>query len=137
MKNTNITMVNPQQIVNKGLKGCKSTRTVTTFAQKFGVPCVWWRPTTNQKVLLVDWPQFRTIWNQHWNTKTSTQTTTTWKGTGTWGTGTNRTSCRASTRPSTTRTHTRTGTERTGYGNTRTATKTYRTTNYRRTRRAA
>jgi hypothetical protein len=64
MKNYHVTMVNPQQIVLKGLKGCSSTRTVMSFAQKYGVPSVWWSPNRNQKVMLVDWPQFRTIWNQ-------------------------------------------------------------------------
>jgi hypothetical protein len=67
MKKQDVTMVNPQQIVNKGLKGCGNTRTVMAFAQKHGVPCVWYSPNRNQKVLLVDWPQFRTTWNQYWS----------------------------------------------------------------------
>jgi len=66
MKNE-VTMVYPKQIVQKGLKGCVSSRTVTSFAQKYGVPCVWWKPNKNQKVLLVDWPTFRQTWKEVWN----------------------------------------------------------------------
>lgn len=72
MKTNEVTMVHPRQIVSKGLKGCSSTRTVTTFAQKHKVPCVWWSPTRNQKVLLVDWPQFRSTWKDVRNTKCTT-----------------------------------------------------------------
>jgi hypothetical protein len=72
--NTNnyVTMVHPRQIVSKGLKGCSSTRTVMTFAQKNNVPSVWWSPARGQKILLVDWPKFRTIWNQAYNMKKPT-----------------------------------------------------------------
>jgi hypothetical protein len=95
MNKNQVTMVNPQQIVQKGLRGCSTSRTVTTFAQKYGVPCVWWMPSRTQKILLVDWPTFRTTWNQYWQaqktyttrgtgTRTSTtQRHTTYKGTGT------------------------------------------------------
>ncbi len=106
MRNYNFTMVNPQQIVSKGLKGCSSTRTVVSFAQKYGVPCVWWAPTRNQKVLLVDWPQFKTSWNQYWSGKTMTNPT--WKSTGgNWTTGTTRTTGMRATKPTTARTTTR------------------------------
>jgi len=53
---------NPQQITQKGLKGCKTTRQVTTFAQKHNVPWTWYKPTPNYRVMLVDWPGFRTAW---------------------------------------------------------------------------
>lgn len=75
MKTNSVTMVHPRQIVSKGLKGCSSTRTVMNFAQKYNVPCVWWSPTRTQKVLLVDWPVFRTTWKQVCNTKTTTPST--------------------------------------------------------------
>jgi hypothetical protein len=67
------TMVNARQIVEKGLQGCKTTRTVTSFAQKHNVPWVWYRPTRTQKVLLVDWPQFRQTWREVKTQKTPTQ----------------------------------------------------------------
>jgi hypothetical protein len=59
-----VTMVNPQQIAQKGLKGCKTTRQVTTFAQKHNVPWTWYKPTPNYRVMLVDWPGFRTAWKE-------------------------------------------------------------------------
>jgi hypothetical protein len=76
MKMNQVTMVNPQQIVQKGLKGCSSTRTVTNFAQKYGIPSVWYSPTRTQRVLLVDWPTFRNTWKQYYGTTTNTTTTT-------------------------------------------------------------
>ena len=60
-----VTMVNPQQIAQKGLKGCKTTRQVTTFAQKHNVPWTWYKPTPNYRVMLVDWPGFRTAWKEN------------------------------------------------------------------------
>jgi hypothetical protein len=71
MNKNQVTMVNPQQIVQKGLRGCSTSRTVTTFAQKYGVPCVWWMPSRTQKILLVDWLSFRSTWNQHWQEQKS------------------------------------------------------------------
>lgn len=65
-----VNMVHPQQIVQKGLKGCKTTRTVTTFAQKNHIPHVWWKPTASQKVMLVDWTQFRQVWSKFGNNPT-------------------------------------------------------------------
>lgn len=135
MKNLDVTMVNPRQIVNKGLKGCSTARTVTAFAQKYGVPCVWWSPERNQKVLLVDWPQFRSTWNQvwyrQWNQPTAYRTggptgstPPTYRSTGT------RTRTTPATRPRTTRgtTNRRNTTSRTSYRS---------TTCSKRTRRAA
>ena len=81
MKSTyQVTMVHPRQIVSKRLKGCKDPRTVTNFAKKYGVPHVWWKPTPNYKVMLVDWPQFRTAWkqnNENWPKVTTTRTSKT------------------------------------------------------------
>lgn len=59
-----VNMVHPKIIVQKGLKGCNTTRTVTTFAQKNRIPWVWWKPTANQKIMLVDWTQFREVWKK-------------------------------------------------------------------------
>jgi hypothetical protein len=75
MKKYMVNMVHPQQIVQKGLKGCKSTRTVTTFAQKNGIPYCWWKPTANQKVMLVDWTQFRQVWSKCGTNPTTKNTT--------------------------------------------------------------
>lgn len=65
MNKYQVNMVHPRQIVAKNLKGCNSSRTVTNFAQKNGVPWVWWKPTATQKVMLVDWTQFKTAWKQN------------------------------------------------------------------------
>lgn len=70
-----VTMVNPQQITQKGLKGCKTTRQVTTFAQKHNVPWTWYKPTPNYRVMLVDWPGFRTAWKESATYGTKVQTT--------------------------------------------------------------
>ncbi len=64
MYKQNYTMLNAGQIVRKGLKGCKTTRSVSSFAQKHNVPWVWYRPVRNQKIMLVDWPQFRQAWRE-------------------------------------------------------------------------
>lgn len=72
MNKYQVNMVHPRQIVAKNLKGCKSSRTVTTFAQKNGVPWVWWKPTATQKVMLVDWTEFRTAWKQAGTTNQTT-----------------------------------------------------------------
>ncbi len=64
MYRQNYTMLNAGQIVRKGLKGCKTTRSVSSFAQKHNVPWVWYRPARNQKIMLVDWPQFRQTWRE-------------------------------------------------------------------------
>jgi hypothetical protein len=79
MKKFQVTMVNPQQITQKGLKGCKTTRQVTTFAQKHNVPWTWYKPTPNYRVMLVDWPGFRTAWKESatFGTKNPTMTSTT------------------------------------------------------------
>ena len=76
MKKYQVNMVHPQQIVQKGLKGCKTSRSVTTFAQKNGVPWCWWKPTANQKVMLVDWTQFKTAWTKTGPTYGTTRTQT-------------------------------------------------------------
>ena len=139
MKNSNVTMVNPQQIVNKGLKGCGNTRTVMAFAQKYGVPCVWWSPNRSQKILLVDWPQFRTTWSQVWSgqwTWPTTNRTTNHTGVGFT------TNYRTTTKPRTTTTRTTANTKtRRTYGTTPKRTTTNRSTGYttysKRTRRAA
>ena len=77
MKKFQVTMVNPQQITQKGLKGCKTTRQVTTFAQKHNVPWTWYKPTPNYRVMLVDWPGFRTAWKESTTIGTKYQTTPT------------------------------------------------------------
>ena len=59
-----VNMIHPKMIVQKGLKGCNTTRTVTTFAQKNRIPWVWWKPSANQKIMLVDWNQFREVWKK-------------------------------------------------------------------------
>jgi hypothetical protein len=64
MKKFQVTMVNPQQIVEKGLKGCKTPRQVTAFAQNHNVPWTWYKPTPNYRVMLVDWPGFRMAWRE-------------------------------------------------------------------------
>ena len=64
MNRQNYTMLNAGQIVRKGLKGCKTTRSVSCFAVKHNVPWVWYRPTRNQKIFMVDWPQFRQTWRE-------------------------------------------------------------------------
>jgi hypothetical protein len=83
-----VTMVNPQQIAQKGLKGCKTTRQVTTFAQKHNVPWTWYKPTPNYRVMLVDWPGFRTAWKENATFGTKIPTTGTSVKTGTWSTKT-------------------------------------------------
>lgn len=75
MKKFQVTMVNPQQITQKGLKGCKTTRQVTTFAQKHNVPWTWYKPTPNYRVMLVDWPGFRTAWKENTTLATKNPTT--------------------------------------------------------------
>ncbi len=129
MKKYQVNMVHPQQIVQKGLKGCRTTRTVTAFAQKTGVPYVWWKPTTNQKVMLVDWTQFRQAWTRYgenWTTRNFTYPQTGYR---TW---TKPQSC-----ASTTRTPRRTATTRTNRYSGRTQTKTNRRSTYSSRRRAA
>ena len=64
MKNACVTLVDPKQIAKKGYSGCKSTKAVVSFAKKYGVPCLWWKPMTGQKVLLVDMNQFGSTWKQ-------------------------------------------------------------------------
>jgi hypothetical protein len=143
MKKNDVTMVNPQQIVNKGLKGCSSTRTVMTFAQKHGVPCVWWSPTRNQKVLLIDWPQFRTTWNQVWNMGTTS--TGNWKSGGNYSTGYGYGSKSYKGTTTSYRTHTKSRTYGKSTGRTssygkntpKTSRTTYRTTTTKRSRKAA
>ena len=150
MKNYQVTMVNPQQIVSKGLKGCSSTRTVMSFAKKYGVPCVWWSPNRTQKVLLVDWPQFRTTWNQVWSGQWSSPTNFRSFGYGSTfttnyrpSTGNRTTSSSRSTAGHRTTTGTRTSTKtntRRSYAPHRSTTRktNYRTSTYtKRTRRAA
>ena len=83
-----VTMVNPQQIAQKGLKGCKTTRQVTTFAQKHNVPWTWYKPTPNYRVMLVDWPGFRTAWKESATFGTKTPTTGTTVKTSAWSTKT-------------------------------------------------
>ncbi len=83
-----VTMVNPQQIAQKGLKGCKTTRQVTTFAQKHNVPWTWYKPTPNYRVMLVDWPGFRTAWKENAPFGTKNPTTATNVKTGAWSTKT-------------------------------------------------
>ena len=83
-----VTMVNPQQIAQKGLKGCKTTRQVTTFAQKHNVPWTWYKPTPNYRVMLVDWPGFRTAWKENATVGTKISTTGPIVKTGAWGTRT-------------------------------------------------
>jgi hypothetical protein len=83
-----VTMVNPQQITQKGLKGCKTTRQVTTFAQKHNVPWTWYKPTPNYRVMLVDWPGFRTAWKENATYGTKVQTTGTNVKNGAWNTKT-------------------------------------------------
>jgi hypothetical protein len=83
-----VTMVNPQQIAQKGLKGCKTTRQVTTFAQKHNVPFTWYKPTPNYRVMLVDWPGFRTAWKENAAFGTKFPTTGSIVKTGGWSTKT-------------------------------------------------
>jgi hypothetical protein len=157
MKNYQVTMVNPQQIVSKGLKGCSSTRTVMSFAQKYRVPSVWWSPSRNQKVMLVDWPMFRTTWNQVWNGTwtqpsnyrgTTNYTKTNYRGTnykgttskGTWSYKGNTNYSGGNTNRGTTgsRTIHKTTTRTSHNPSTRRSTTNYRTGTYtKRTRRAA
>jgi hypothetical protein len=84
MKKFQVTMVNPQQITQKGLKGCKTTRQVTTFAQKHNVPWTWYKPTPNYRVMLVDWPGFRNAWKETATFETKHPTTGRATRTNTW-----------------------------------------------------
>jgi hypothetical protein len=88
MKSFQVTMVNPQQITQKGLKGCKTTRQVTTFAQKHNVPWTWYKPTPNYRVMLVDWPGFRNAWKENATFGTKNPTTGTTPKTNAWSTKT-------------------------------------------------
>jgi hypothetical protein len=130
MKKFMVNMVHPQQIVQKGLKGCKTTRTVTSFAQKNGVPYVWWKPTANQKVMLVDWTQFRQVW-----TKFGTNPTTKNNNTQTYGSPTTRnypTKTNQKAIQCGTRTTTKTRSPQTRYSRTNTRKTNYGTTTTRR-----
>ena len=84
-----VTMVNPQQITQKGLKGCTTTRQVTTFAQKHNVPWTWYKPTPNYRVMLVDWPGFRMAWKENAMLGTRNPTTGTTVKSNVWSTKTN------------------------------------------------
>ena len=70
MKIQSVKMVHPSQIVKKGYKGCKSTRTVTNFCQKNHVPHVWWKPSGAQnKVMLIEMSCFASAWKDYQSTQ--------------------------------------------------------------------
>jgi hypothetical protein len=58
-----VKMVNPQQIAQKGYRGCGTTQAVKNFCTRYGVNCFWWTPPTGgKKVFMVDVNNFRNCW---------------------------------------------------------------------------
>lgn len=94
MKNYHVTMVDPRQIVSKRLRGCRTAQTVQSFAQKYKVPYVWYRPQNGQKMMLVDWPAFRATWKQYWSEFKTTSSP--WSRTSAWSNTTQKTKYTAS-----------------------------------------
>jgi hypothetical protein len=55
-----ITMVNPQHIASKKYRNCATTRSVSNFCNRYRVNRFWWRPPSGgQKILMVDWQNFK------------------------------------------------------------------------------
>lgn len=64
MKNDSVNLCDPKQIAKKGYTGCKTTKTVVSFAKKYGVPCCWYKPKNGPRMLLVEMNQFGTTFKQ-------------------------------------------------------------------------
>lgn len=117
MKNDSVNLCDPKQIAKKGYTGCKTTKTVVSFAKKYGVPCCWYKPNNGPRMLLVEMNQFGTTFKQVKNGTWTNNSTNTSSNTRTSGSNTNNWNLKATggaKRTSTTTTKAKTNANRTG-----------------------
>ena len=82
-----ITMVDPKHIASKKYRSCGTTRSVSNFCSKHRVNRFWWRPPSGgQKVMMIDFQNFKESYKDVFGVFPRTTFTKTTKTKSNWNT---------------------------------------------------